>query len=122
LEEQNHRIERLMGKVEIIVTDSPIILGSIYLKEPNSDFEETSTKIFNERQNFNVFIERDDFFESEGRIHNYEESLEKDNEIKALLRRNDLNYGEYGHDAIKTCVCDIESAVKKAREKINFRT
>lgn len=39
-EKQNHRVQCLMGKVDVVVTDSPIILGLLYLKEPNAAFQE----------------------------------------------------------------------------------
>ena len=37
--EQLHRITRLLGKVDFIVTDSPTLLSAQYLKEPNEEFK-----------------------------------------------------------------------------------
>ena len=43
-EEQKRRVDRLLGKVDVIVTDSPTILSLLYLKQPNEEFEEKAIK------------------------------------------------------------------------------
>lgn len=84
-EEQKRRVNILLGKVDFIVTDSPVILSAIYNKELTPDFEQQVLKEFNKNRNFNIFINRGKTFESNGRIHNLDESIEIDNQLKEYL-------------------------------------
>lgn len=114
LEEQDRRVQRLMGKVEVIVTDSPILLNAIYLKEQNADFNSEVINRFKKQRNFNVFVERGKKYEKEGRIHNYEESLNIDQQIQDLLSDNQFYYKKYTYNQIKQCVENINNYVQKS--------
>lgn len=105
--EQSRRINRLLGKVDVIVTDSPTILATMYLKEPNKTFENKAIKDFKENQNFNLFINRGKDFQQSGRIHNLQESKAIDNKIKQLLKANDIYFGTYNHNTIDILVDNI---------------
>ena len=107
LEEQDKRVQRLLGKVEVIVTDSPILLNSIYVKEPDEIFNKEVIGRFKKQNNFNVFVERGKKFETEGRIHNYDESLKIDTQIQNLLSNNNLYYKKYTYPQIKQCIENI---------------
>lgn len=88
LNEQMKRINRLYGKVDFIVTDSPILLNNTYLNEDKntkvySAYTDCVNKLYGLYNNFNYFVERDtSAFEKEGRIHNLEQSIAIDNELK----------------------------------------
>lgn len=56
--EQNHRIERLVGTVDWIVTDSPILLGLAYVKQPWMEFENLITGLWRSRENHAVLLRR----------------------------------------------------------------
>lgn len=104
-EVQKHRIDRLIGKVDFVVTDSPLILNVIYNKELTPEYEDMVLNAFNEYTNFNFFVERDDSkFTEIGRIHNLEESKKKDREIKDMLKKNNIYYGTYTHDTINKII------------------
>lgn len=107
LREQNHRIERLIGKAEIIITDSPLLLNLIYLKEMNPAYEKEVLELHNKYSNFNFIVERGDSFEKEGRIHSLEESKEKDKEINSFLNNKSIYYGVYTHANINILVDNI---------------
>lgn len=113
-EEQDRRVQRLMGKVEVIVTDSPILLNAIYLKEKNADFNNEVINRFKKQRNFNVFVERGKKYEKEGRIHNYEESLNIDKQIQDLLSENQFYYKKYTYNQIRQCVENINNYVQKS--------
>lgn len=106
-DEQSNRINRLLGKVDVIVTDSPTILATMYLKEPNKTFENKAIIDFKETQNFNLFINRGKDFQQSGRIHNLQESKEIDNKIKLLLKSNNIYFGTYNHNNIDVLVDNI---------------
>ena len=116
-EEQKRRVNILLGKVDFIVTDSPVILSAIYNKELTPDFEQQVLKEFNKNRNFNIFINRGKTFESNGRIHNLDESIEIDNQLKEYLEQNQIYYGEYQHDTISKAVNNIQDYVTE--QKIN---
>ena len=91
-EEQAHRINRLIGKVDVIVTDSPVLFSEIYGQNNSDKFKERIWNEHNSHDNFNLFINRSKKFEKEGRIHNLDESIEIDNQIKSMLEENLVYY------------------------------
>lgn len=112
-EEQDRRVQRLMGKVEVVVTDSPILLNTIYLKENNPQFKEEVVKRFRKQNNFNVFVERGKHYEKEGRIHDYAESVSIDTQIQDLLSDNNFYFKKYTYPQIKRCIENINNYVRK---------
>lgn len=100
LAEQKRRIDRLIGRVDFIVTDAPLLFNIIYLNDCSEKSQHMSNllNVFNQYSNFNFFVKRDEQdFEETGRIHNFEESKQKDDEILSLLKNNKLYYGQYTH-------------------------
>lgn len=101
LKEQTRRLDRLYDKVEFIVTDSPVLLNTVYNNALTPEYADAVGALYNQYTNFSFFMGRDvSHFQEEGRIHNLEESIQKDNEIKELLDKNDIYYGEYRHDTV----------------------
>ncbi len=85
---QYHKIKRLAGKVEFIITDSPVLLNIVYGRRTgyNSDvFNAFVRSLDSEFMNLNVFIDRGKSFEATGRIHDEAESEAIDSEIKDVL-------------------------------------
>lgn len=108
LREQLNRIDRLYGKVDFIVTDSPVLLNATYLKVPNEEYIKAIQEIYSHFDNFNYFVERNvDAFETEGRIHNLEQSLQIDDELKDTLSELNLEYNTYNHSTIDNIVQDV---------------
>jgi hypothetical protein len=112
LNEQMKRINRLYGKVDFIVTDSPILLNNTYLNEDKntevySAYSDSVNKLYCLYNNFNYFVERDtSVFEKEGRIHNLEQSIAIDNELKNMLHNNQIDFDVYTHATIDNIVRD----------------
>jgi len=90
---QHHRMWRVKDQVEIMVTDSPLLLGLIYGKENPSCFNETMLHSFNnEFDNMNYFLVRMKQFNTKGRNHTEDESKKLDDEILFMLASNDIRY------------------------------
>jgi len=90
---QHHRMWRIKDQVEVMVTDSPLLLGLIYGKNNASCFNETVLNSFNEEfDNMNYFLVRMKKFNPKGRNQTKEESEELDNEVSAMLERNAIMY------------------------------
>lgn len=119
LQEQLKRIDRLIGKVEFIITDAPILLNQIYHKDLTSEYEQMLRHLYGQYDNFNFIVQRsDNEFENVGRIHDYNESIAKDAEIKNMLDRYDLYYGTYNHSSVKKVISNaIRTYKKRVAEK-----
>lgn len=113
LYEQKRRIDRLIGKVDFVVTDSPVLLSAAYIATPTPSFNNLCCSIFNNYNNFSIFIERSDAYEKEGRIHTEEESKNLDKKIKSLLEENEIYYGTYRHDTIDLSIKNMQTTFKR---------
>ena len=83
---QQHRIWRLDGKVQIIVTDSPILNSIIYCKEDTSElFKELVKEEFRKRPNMNINLLRGKHYDSDGRNQTIDQAVILDNEITELV-------------------------------------
>lgn len=126
LQEQVHRIDRIYGSVDFIVCDSPIMLNPLYLAVPDSQYNDLTFDLFSQYNNFCYFVERDpQRFEQQGRIHDLNSSITKDNEIKELLSSYKIYFGRYNHTTINIVLNNIikyENRINaKVKEEVNQR-
>lgn len=99
---QLHKIERLIGQTDYIVTDCPILLSVIYNSGYPKSFSNCVIEIFNSMKNINYLIDRGDTtYESIGRNENFAEAVQIDEEIKQMLIKNEIEY--------KTIIKDFKS-------------
>lgn len=87
---QLFRIHRLLGEVEFIVTDSPILLTTAYSK--NRDLVRLALNEHNNLNTFNIFVERSIPYSQVGRFQNEHEAKEKDKEILRKLEIYGVNF------------------------------
>ena len=116
---QKHRLDRLIGQVDFIVTDAPLINNTIYLNNCPEKEEHAKyvLKLFNEYNNFIFVVARDTSkYEQEGRIQNLEEAIEKDKEIKRLLDDAGLYYGAYDHRHLDVVVKNAIKTYKRVNK------
>jgi hypothetical protein len=114
LQEQMKRMDRLIGKVDFIITDAPILLNQIYHRELTLEYEQMLQELYNQYDNFNFIVQRDtNNFENIGRIHNLDESLSKDNEVKIMLDKYELYYGVYNHNSVNKVISNAIKTFKK---------
>lgn len=83
--QQQHRLKRLNGKVDYIVTDAPILNSLIYDAKGDTDFEKIIIKVNSEVENINFFVNRAESYTEKGRIHSLEEALDLDRRIINML-------------------------------------
>lgn len=116
--EQARRIDRLKGKVSVIVTDSPILLGLLYQKEPYPDLKQFAFEKYGQHNNFDLFVHRGDFYgyEQAGRIHSPEQSACLDNDILLFLKRNDIPYTDYRRNESYKAIAAIQRSLNKERQ------
>lgn len=98
------KIARLIGKVDVIITDSPIAIGAMYTDEqPYKDVCIYEAKKY--KRTFNVFIKRHKVYNPNGRNQTEEEAKAIDIKLMNWLDDNDLPYTvadgtEEGYDQI----------------------
>ena len=88
--EQWHRTFRMLGKVDFIVTDSPLLMNIVYNSVKDEDFDKFIYSRIHKLKSLDFFINRSDVFSEVGRIHNLEQSKEVDKTIKELAKNNDI--------------------------------
>jgi len=90
---QLYRIERLIGKVDYIVTDSPFLLSALYGQAlyPES-FIRAVTDIFKEFDNLNFFLLRNKPYVEVGRMQNETEAKGIDWQVQQFLDTNQIPY------------------------------
>lgn len=94
------KLQRVNGKVDVIITDRPIFLDVVYDPEQDEDFRKYILKKFNQFNNLNIFINRGDKFNPNGRNENtIEEARENDNKIKEALNNLEVPYIEMNDDS-----------------------
>ncbi len=113
LEEQLKRLNRFMGKVDIIVTDASLMLNPVYLAQPDKEYEAAVSKLYQQYNNFNFFVHRGEGYVQEGRMENQEESIRKDSQIRDILEKNGLFYGNFNHQTVDKLAKKIEITYKR---------
>jgi nicotinamide riboside kinase len=121
LAEQSFPQFKLDDQVDYIVHDGPFLLSPIYLIEhkhlPRKEFNEFVLAMFNTYDNINIFLERNSKFEFEeyGRNYNFEESIQKEKEIKEFLIQNNIPF--YALKNEKGVVKKILEIIENAKVK-----
>lgn len=82
---QHHRIIRLLGDVDVIITDSPLLLSLYYGNNNTKEFRDLILSEFNTMANINFFVERVKPYNPKGRSQTEEEARQIDLEIKKIL-------------------------------------
>ena len=104
---QHRNISRLYGKVDYIIVDSPIILGTIYKNRYNDKPEYPSNfyddafdtfllSLFKKYNSLNILLSRDDSsYNKNGRFQTLDESKLIDQDIKNTLLNNNIDFVEF---------------------------
>lgn len=91
---QYHRLWKLKGKVQFIITDTSLPLSIHYAPFESKRFNDFVMEAFSHFININYFIKRSDVFKEDGRVHNLQESLYADTHIKQILNDYNVEYEE----------------------------
>lgn len=99
--EQYFRISRLKDKVDVVVTDSPILLSCFYGGEEQPAREELRTlvkEVHNSFENYNAFIERVKPYNPNGRFQNEQESDDISQYLKVFIKEFNVSPKSYNGD------------------------
>lgn len=86
---QHHRLWRLDGKVDVIVTDSPLLLGFVYGHD-SQNFRDLVLEEHHKFNNMNIVLNREHEFQQVGRNQNEEEAIAIDRQIDNILEDNQI--------------------------------
>ena len=111
---QYHRMMRLQGKVQIILTDSPLLLATYYGRREPDEFSELLKKYHKNFENLNIFLERDKKYNPNGRLQTFEEAKAIDVEFLNLLREERESFV-----CIEATRDNIEKIVKIIEDRFN---
>lgn len=89
---QHHTVHRLQEGTECVVTDSPLLLSLIYGDHMSSKFHDFVLEQYHSFRNVNFFLTRTKPYNPKGRVQNYEEALEKDQQVLSMLKRHDIPF------------------------------
>lgn len=112
---QYHKLNRLLGKVKFIITDSPIILSLIYDKEDNKELQNLVMSSYNKMNNLTFLIQRQGDYIAEGRSQTEEEARLIDADILDKLSKNNIDFSFIGSSpiSIQELAKDLIGAVSK---------
>lgn len=85
LGKQNYAIKRLINKVNVVVTDSPIALSAYYNQPQDKAFNDMVFKVFNQYHTLNFFVKRMKKYNPQGRFQTASQARTDDEHIKNLL-------------------------------------
>jgi len=84
---QHFRMSRVAEEVDIIITDSPILLSLVYMPDGFGmpSLTPTIKEAYKLYDNLDIFLERNKPYNSKGRNQSFEQAVELDSDIKGVL-------------------------------------
>lgn len=118
LAKQNHRLFRCNGKIDVIVTDRPLIMSVVfneyYGKQDligwNSAYKNIVIETFNQYNNLNIILNRVKPFNPNGRNEDEIQARELDNKFIKFMDENNIPY--YTFDGSEESIDDIINLIK----------
>lgn len=96
---QIYKQERVENQVDIIITDSPILLGLFYWNDKNDKktmyFKKLLFEIYNEKNNINIFVNRKKKYNPIGRNQTEDEAKIIDERTTEFLKTNNMKYQSF---------------------------
>lgn len=117
---QSYRISRCKDKVDVIVTDSPLLLSAFYNNDPilGEEFNLVVEKVFNSYENLNYLLQRIKPYNPKGRHQTEEESDALAEPMVKLLQKYNVYYKETKgcFDGYNFIIEDILSSLEKEKQ------
>lgn len=91
--EQHHRISRLMGKVDFIISDSPLFLQAFYKPDDYpEEFSGFAIAMAKRYPSINIFISRNHPYDPAGRVHTEAESDKISGDMMDFMCAHDIKF------------------------------
>jgi tRNA uridine 5-carbamoylmethylation protein Kti12 len=105
------KIKRVIDKVDYVISDSPLLLSTIYVTEdyPES-FKKSCIDIYKQMSSHHFLLSRtSSAFEETGRHHNEKESIKIDVKIYRALCNNDIGFWTLDRDVAMSIILRVLS-------------
>jgi len=114
---QHSRLYRLNGKVDVVITDSPLLNSIIYDDSKNPELWSLVLSEFKKLNTLNYFVQRNFEYDQNGRVQDYEGALEKDNFYTRLLEENKISYTNInpGNDNLSNVIDDVLNKLNESK-------
>ena len=89
---QLHKIWRVSDKVDVAITDSPIILSLVYGKDMDPNFDRLVLNEFNKFDSVNIFLTRQKEYNPIGRTQTESQAKDVDVKVKKILNLYEIPY------------------------------
>lgn len=114
---QYHRIVRLVGQVDIIISDSPLLNSILYYQDENPHFPAMIAFEHSRLSNFNVFLQRVKPFNPAGRLQNEAEAHALDVRIQEILKS--LGEDFFTTPAVETSIDELVTMTLRRLKQLN---
>lgn len=91
---QHSRVNRLLGKVDIIITDSPLLNSIVYDISKNPYLKDLVMFEFKKLKTLNFYVKRKFDYRPDGRVQDLEQAKQVDVDYNQLLIDNSIQYYE----------------------------
>jgi len=113
---QHQRMNRLKKEVDVIITDSPLLLSQIYGdKETVKYLSPLILHEINKFDNINILLTRTKEYQKYGRTQTLEEAVEIDTRIREELKKYNLKYHVFEYPINES----LNDLVELINEKLN---
>jgi antirestriction protein ArdC len=129
-DEQYHRLDRLRNSVDVIVTDSPVLLGIVYGGDKIDDaYRQKIRSYYDSFNNLDLQIERKTVYQTAGRIQTEAEARDLDRAIVEMLNEQNIAYQVFQNENIGDIVATINELIQEqdhgensnnTRETVNY--
>lgn len=122
LAKQNRKLFRLSGKVDFIITDSPLLMSIAYANRYvvyNPTLEKLTVDVFSSYNNLNIFLNRTHGYQTLGRNQDEAASLTLSDQIKQLLREHSFGFTEYNSN--ECTYQQLAPEIKKYEELLKLK-
>ena len=91
---QSFRLDRVKDKVDVIITDSPLILSALYNTDEvlGEDFNKVVVRKFNSFDNYNILLTRHHEYVEDGRFQNERQAIDLRANLINMLNEYNIDY------------------------------
>ena len=91
---QSFRLDRVKDKVDVIITDSPLILSALYNTDEvlGEDFNKVVVRKFNSFNNYNILLTRHHEYVEDGRFQNEKQAIDLRANLINMLNEYNIDY------------------------------
>ena len=89
---QNKKLREMVGKVDFIITDSPLLMSLVYNQNEVPLFNDLVLEYYNTYDNMNFLLKRNHTYHKEGRIQTEQESDVVGDELEEYLKKYNIEY------------------------------